>query len=167
MKPGTRLLYVVCVLAALSALNHVYVSVPPDAQKQSKFLRTYDPMPLLHSALGADCGAASSFSASAGLMFLNLGHNVEYERTIEPELCRAYHYSAILTALHGNVVSALGSAGCRVLSDDLSLDHGIRIAYRCGGRSTGLVTAAPSAHEPFSLKLRFQEEWSVRGNTGV
>jgi hypothetical protein len=106
-------------------------------------------------------------------LFLNRGHNVQYERTIEPWLCGAYRYSAILTALHQNVVSALGSAGCQVLSDELSIDHGVRIAYRCGKRTTGLITEVPTPRksaaedEPFSLKLRFYEEWAVRSKTGV
>lgn len=144
--------------------------IPADEGKQSRFLRTYDPIPFLSSfRLGCQTSSLVEASAGAGYRFLNVTTNVKFTRTIEPDLCDKDHSSSILTGLQQNLISSLSSAGCQVSSDWLSLDQGIKIYYRCGTQTSGLVTASPpkQAHNDrrFMLTLQIDEQWSVRSRT--
>ena len=145
--------------------------IPADERKQSAFLRTYDPAPFLRS-LPPGCpplGSIVGASAAAGYRSLSVTMNVRFTRTIQPDLCDGAQSSSILTGLKQNLVSALGSSGCEVSSDWLSLDQGIRIYYRCGARTSGLVTASPpkpGGNEGRSmLTLQIDERWSVRSRS--
>jgi hypothetical protein len=145
--------------------------IPPDSQKQSRFLRTYNPVPLLNS-LRAACtspgGTGTSSSSSAGFLFFTVARNVRFTRTVEAELCGHYQSLSMLTALNQSLLSALGASGCQISSDELSAGQGARIAYRCGARTAGLVTVTPPTRRPQEsdgpafLTLRFDEQWDVR-----
>jgi hypothetical protein len=154
-------------LAVARITAGTYISA--DDLKQSNFLRTYDPIPFL-SSFRVGCQPLNTLvSASAAAGYTRLrgkGTNVRFTRTIQPDLCDTSHSASILTGLQQNLVSALGSAGCEVLWDSLSLDQGIRIYYRCGTRTSGLVTTSPPRSraddgQPM-LKLQIDEQWSVR-----
>ena len=168
-----RIMALVCTLALMSASWHslANMSVTPENKNESRFLRTYDPMPLWTSfrvGCSSPVSTTFEFGALSGSRFPAAPSNVHYMRRIQPEICGNYQYRAVLTALHQNVISALGSAGCQVTSDELSTVQGVRIQYRCGPRTRGVITArlpqrqTGQSEGPFRLKLEMDEEWAVQ-----
>jgi hypothetical protein len=162
---GAVVIAYLALLAVARISSGTYFSA--DERKQSKFLRTYDPVPFL-SSFRVGCQALDTLVGASGAAgytrFLGASANVRFTRTIQPDLCNTNHPSSILTGLQQNLVSALDSAGCEVSSDWLSLDQGIRIYYRCGTRTSGLVTvSSPKSRndERPRLKLQIDEQWSV------
>ncbi len=140
--------------------------VPIDDHNQSQFIRTYNPMPLVKPMLKGCQRARSVLSAassSAGSISLRAVRNMQFQRKVEPEVCENADSSAILTALHSDVESALQSSGCQITSAE-----GIPIRYRCGDRTFGSVTLtrperpAGDADGPLYLKIEISEEWAVR-----
>jgi hypothetical protein len=140
------------------------LSIPADVTRQSDFLRIYDPAPLLNSFL-AGCrwraGVESEVLASPGYRFLNTAEDVSYTRTDHSNLCDRNQYPLAVAALHRSTLSALRYFGCKVSSDKSGAGAGVRIVYRCGTRTTGLVTTGPADKSAF-VTLRLDEEWSVR-----
>lgn len=143
----------------------VKAAVPADPARQSDFLRIYDPVPLLSSFL-ADCtwrtGVASELLASPGYLFLHDAENVAFTRIAQTKLCDQNQYPLAVAALHRSALSALRYFGCRVSSDEFSPDTGVRIDYRCGTRTAGLVTTGANSNRPDVVTLRLEEEWLVR-----
>jgi len=143
-------------------------SVPADKAKESRFLSAWSPK-LVFEPFQASCRAetlSSSEAIAGSLDPLGPDQNVHFKRTVEPKLCSGN--GALLTLLNQSILSGLGSAGCQVRSDQLSGDHGIVIAYRCGGRTFGSVTVTPPMMPSgenggrYSLTLRIDEQWAVR-----
>jgi len=140
--------------------------IPADPAKQSDFLRTYNPVPLMNS-FRAGCrprtGVGTTSFAGPGYLLLNDARNVRYTRTAHTELCEPSQYPLIVTALHRSLLSSLEYFGCQVSSDDFTAGRGVRIAYRCGTRSEGVVTTGPppGPNRAFVM-VQLDEEWSVR-----
>jgi len=139
-----------------------------DVAKQSDFLRTYNPVPLLNH-FRADCqvrsGVSTGSSATPGYRFLNDFRNVHYTRIAHMELCDQKQFPTVLSALHRNLLSALGFAGCKVDADQSSPDGGVKITYRCGTRTSGFVSSGPRRSGddwPSFVTLQLNEEWYVR-----
>jgi hypothetical protein len=156
-------------LVYLFVFSPTYVS--PDDKKQSRFLGAFNPVPLLKS-MQTDCTmpgqVVTRSSASAGSLSFVSTENVQFERGMELQLCGHYAYPAMLTAVHQQALATLGLSGCRAVSDELSAEQGVRIEYRCGARTAGLMTMSPphamagGEEGQFSLKLEVKEEWAVR-----
>lgn len=164
-------LLAVAAVACVVLLANKWISarsvIPADIAKQSDFLRTYNPIPLMNS-FRRDCrprtGVGTTTFAGPGYLFLNDVRNVRFTRTADTELCDQSQYPLILAALHRNLLSSLEYFGCRVSSDD-SAERGVRIVYRCGTRSAGVVTTGPEARPgdyPSFIMLQLDEEWLVR-----
>jgi hypothetical protein len=133
---------------------------------QSDFLRIYDPVPLLNSFLDGcrwRASVASESAASPGYLFLGDARDVAYTRIAQTDLCDQSEYPLAVTALHRSALSALRYFDCQVSSDDSTAGQRVRITYRCGTRTTGVVSASPGPGDgsPF-VTLRLDEEWSVR-----
>ncbi len=143
--------------------------VAAEVVNQSDFLRTYNPVPLLIH-FRADCqvrtGVSTGSSSTPGYRFLNDIKNVHYTRIAHMELCDQKQFPAVLSALHQNVISALGFAGCRIDADQSSEDEGMQINYRCGTRTDGFVSSGPKRGSggewPSFVTLQLNEEWKVR-----
>jgi hypothetical protein len=166
---GAVVIAYLALLAVARISSGTYISA--DDSKRSKFLSTYNPMPFL-SSFRVGCQPLDTLvgaSAAAGYTRFRSGStNVRFTRTIQPDLCNIDRPSSILTGLQQNLVSALGPAGCEVSSDSLSLDQGIRIYYRCGTRTRGLVTASPPKSRTDGrpmLKIQIDEQWSARSSS--
>jgi hypothetical protein len=144
--------------------------VAADPRNESRFFRSYDPVPFFQAfRCSTGFGTGSGFSSSAGSRFFGAVTNVRFSRTVEPDLCVKDQTSSILTGLNQNVLAALGGSDCEVSSDRVSLEEGIRVYYRCGTRTTGLVLATPPKDRPgpgeryggSQLTLRIDEQWAV------
>jgi hypothetical protein len=158
---------VACAVLLANKWISVKSVIPADVAKQSDFLRTYNPVPLMNS-FRRGClprtGVGTSSYAGPGYLFLNDVRNVRYTRTAHTELCDQSQYPLILAALHRSLLSSLDYFGCQVSSDDTA-EQGVRIAYRCGTRSAGEVTTGPKPEPdswPSFIMLQVDEEWSVR-----
>ncbi|HWE50144.1 MAG TPA: hypothetical protein VG273_10165 [Bryobacteraceae bacterium] len=143
-------------------------TIAPDIANESDFLRIYNPVPLLNtfrSGCLARTGVETGTSSSSGYRFLSTFTNVHYTRTAHMELCDRSQYPTVLQALHKSVVAGLAYTGCKVDSDEFSTAAGVRIAYRCGTRTSGYVTSGTSLAAgdwPASVSLQLNEEWNVR-----
>ena len=159
---------VACVALVSDKWISARISIPADITRQSDFLRVYDPAPLLNSFL-AGCrwraGVESELLGSPGYLFLNTSENVWYTRTDHSNLCDQNQYPLAVAALHRSALSALRYFGCEVSSDEFEAGGRVRIVYRCGTRTTGLVTTGPGpgpADGQAFVTLRLDEEWSVQ-----
>lgn len=164
-------LLAVAAVACLGLVADRWISarsvIPADVSKQSDFLRTYNPVPLMN-AFRKDCrprtGVGTTSYAGPGYLFLNDVRNVRYTRTANTELCEQNQYPVVLTALHRSLLASLEYFGCRVSSDS-SEEREIRIEYRCGTRSEGVATTGPTPATgvwPSFIRLQVDEEWLVR-----
>ena len=176
MSVRANLIGVAAVACALFAADKWISSkavIPADIAKQSDFLRTWNPVPLLNSfrtGCKASTGVGTAFSASPGYLFLRDARNVRYTRTAHTDLCDQAQFPAAATAIHRSLLSGLGYYGCEVSSDDFpgadfSASRNVRILYRCGTRSAGTVTLGPKSGTgawPTFVTLQLDEEWSVR-----
>jgi hypothetical protein len=157
---------VACAVLLADKWISVRASIPADASMQSDFLRIYDPVPLLNSFLEGcrwRASVASESAESPGYLFLNDARNVSYTRVAQTDLCDRSEYPLAVAALHRSALSALRYFDCQVSSDNSTAGRRVRITYRCGTRTTGIVTTAPApgARSAF-LTLKLEEEWSVR-----
>jgi hypothetical protein len=155
--------------------------ISPTAQNESRFIRSYDPTPVVKSFRSA-CSpwggqvdmftqVATERSDSAGYVPLfGSRRDVEHQLTVQPHYCgNPDKNAALLTALHEDVIAALRNAACWVSDDRLTLDNGLRIAYRCGTRTSGIVAAGPPRvenlgdHRHLVLSVHVDEHWAVQG----
>jgi hypothetical protein len=155
--------------------------ISPEAQNESRFIRSYDPTPVVKSFRSA-CSpwggqvdmftqVATERSDGAGYVPLFGSHqDVEHHLTVKPQYCgNPDNNAALLTALHEDVLAALRNAACWVSDDRLTLENGLRIAYRCGTRTSGIVAAGPPQvknlgdHRHLVLSVNVDEHWAVQG----
>lgn len=155
--------------------------ISPTAQNASRFIRSYDPTPVVRSFRSA-CSpwgglvdmftqVATGRSDSAGYVPLfGSRRDVEHHLTVKPQYCgNPDTNAALLTALHEDVLAALRNAACWVSDDRLTLESGLRIAYRCGTRTSGIVAAGPpqvknsGARRHLVLSVNVDEHWAVAG----
>jgi hypothetical protein len=106
--------------------------ISPTAQNASRFIRSYDPTPVVRSFRSA-CSpwggrvdmftqVATGRSDSAGYVPLfGSRRDVEHHLTVEPQYCgNPDTNAALLTALHEDVLAALRNAACWVSDDRLT-----------------------------------------------
>ena len=142
--------------------------IAPDPRHDSLFFRSYNPVPFFQAfRCSTGFGTGSGFSSAAGRRSFGAVTNVRFSRTVVPDLCDKDQTSAILTGLNQNLLASLRSSECEVSSDKVSLEEGIRIYYRCGTRTAGLVLATPpkggsgDRYGASRLTLRIDEQWAV------
>jgi hypothetical protein len=133
--------------------------VMADEAKQSSFLRS-DAALLFHK----DCRAGVSTGLSAtpgatGFLYIEPARDVRFTKIVETGSCGSSDSAELLATLELNVRSALDDTGCAVLSDQLA-DRELRIAYRCGARTNGVVAVRVPGQ---MLNVRIDERWAIRG----
>ncbi len=143
-------------------------SVSASVVLQSDFFRVYDPVPLLNSfrtGCSSRTGVGTALSSTPGYLLLNDVRNVRYTRRAHTDLCDQSQYPGAVDALHRSTVAALKYFGCRITSDEMVTEQGVRVAYRCGTRSVGIITTGPrvvAGDLPTFVTLQLDEEWEVR-----
>ena len=151
--------------------------VPVTDQKQSAFVRTFDPATIVQPFRGAPQRAAcstgrlktsSSFASSAGYHFLNRRKDIQTRRTIDPTFCaNPQQVVELMTSLHASLLSALSSSGCQVIADRLTTHEGVQIVYRCGAYATGVALVRPpkellgESDRHITLRMQIDERWRV------
>jgi hypothetical protein len=165
---------------ALGAATLIPTLASPTPQNQSRFIRSYDPMPVVKSFRAA-CSSHGNLvdqftetlttreDSAGSIPRLGSPKDVEHHLTVEPHYCgNPDSNAALLTALQQHAIAALRNAHCSVSGDSLTLESGLRIGYACGTRTTGIVTAGPplakNADDPSHLVLsvKVDERWAVR-----
>jgi hypothetical protein len=162
-------------IAVVAVSAHIWI--PVTDQKQSAFVRTFDPTPIVQSFRGAPQRAAcstgwlktsSSFASSAGYHFLNRRKDIQTRRTIDPTFCaNPQQVAELMTSLHASLLSALSSSGCQVIADRLTTREGEQIVYRCGTYATGVALVRPpkkllgenDGH--ITLSMQIDERWRI------
>lgn len=167
--------FLICGTVTFGVLSLPTFSVYPSEENESKFLKSYDPVPVVNS-LGLACYAdgrpadkptdvSSGTSNSAGSSLWFARHPVEHSKTIEPSYCADAAKNAILfTTLEGNILQSLRNAGCTAPDARMTEEKGIRIKYGCG-RTVGTITAVATKigdgplTEYRRLSVEIVEQW--------
>jgi hypothetical protein len=153
--------------------------IPLTAETESKFFRSYDPLVAVNSLrlgcypdgkpTGQPTSVGTGESHSAGNSFWWARRDAEHRRSVEPFYCaNAAQNAALYLALRENALVALRNSMCIVSDDRMSDQNGLRIMYRCGEHSSGVVTIAPPKHDSSGdanhqvLSVQVDEHWSPR-----
>ena len=173
-----RRLIVVAVVTLTAVLAvSAFIWVPVTDQKQSAFVRAFDPAPVVQSfrvwctptsgLFDRLAQTSSSFGSSAGYHFLNRRKDITTRRTIDPTFCaNAQQFAELMTSLHASLLSALSSSRCQVISDRLTTHEGVQIVYRCGN-ATGVALVRPpkkllgDSDRHITLNIQIDEQWRV------
>jgi hypothetical protein len=132
-------------------------TVMADDAKQSRFLRSYGALPF---RAGCQTRVSTGLSASAGATgFLNIEptRDILFRKTLETDLCGGTGSPEALSTVDRNSRSALDTAGCAVLSDELAPKE-LQITYSCGTRTNGRLTAQAPGHV---LEVQIDERRAV------
>ena len=152
--------------------------VPVTDQKQTAFVRAFDPAPVLQSyrewctptsgPFDRLSQTSSSFASSAGFRFLNRRKDIKTRKTIDPTFCaNPQKFAELMSSLHASLLSALSSSGCQVIADQLTTREGVEIGYRCGAHATGVALVRPpqklfgESDRHITLNMQIDERWRV------
>ena len=164
-------------LTAVQAVSAL-IWVPVTDQKQSAFVRAFDPGPVVQSfrvwctptsgLFDRLAHTSSSFGSSAGYHFLNRRKDITTRRTIDPTFCaNPQQFAELMTSLYAGLFSALSSSRCQVISDRLTTHEGVQIVYRCGANATGVALVRPpkkllgESDRHITLNIQIDEQWRV------
>ena len=167
----------ICTMLVIQAPS--WYSAYPAPANETRFFQSYDPVSVVNS-LGLGCfpdgtpserstSVGAGASQSSGYLFLMWHRDVEHHRNTEPTYCaNAVQNEALFAKLREHTLVSLRDANCTTSDDRMSAENGLHITYRCGEKSSGVVTIALPKHHSSGdanhllLSVQVDERWTPR-----